>query len=164
MTTVSGTRSESDETGFQDLLRERLECVDREIEALGAEIRTLRARERDLATQRGHLAALLGLDPAPPPASEGNAAPGGSDRGGQPSVADRVVALLEEEQEPLHYREIERKLRSRGLAAGRGRDPANTLLSRYFNDPRLYRPRRGTYDLRSRDPEGRSVGTRRRAR
>ena len=62
-------------------------------------------------------------------------------------AADLVVALLEEVGEPLHYREIERRLRERGELESGGRDPANTLLARFFNDPRLQRTGRGTYDL-----------------
>ena len=61
--------------------------------------------------------------------------------------ADLVVALLEEVGTPLHYREIERRLRESGKFEAGGRDPANTLLGRFFNDPRLHRTGRGTYAL-----------------
>lgn len=64
----------------------------------------------------------------------------------QMQIADAVVALLEEVGEPLHYREIHRRLEERGHHVS-GVDPAATLLSRFFKDPRLYRPRRGTYGL-----------------
>lgn len=67
-----------------------------------------------------------------------------------PSPADLVVALLEEVGTPLHYREIERRLRDSGKFEAGGRDPANTLLGRFFNDPRLHRTGRGTYDLLAR--------------
>ena len=64
--------------------------------------------------------------------------------------ADAVVSLLNEVGEPLHYRDIHRELKARGrlefLYVG-GADPASTLLSRFFKDPRLYRPQRGTYAL-----------------
>ena len=60
--------------------------------------------------------------------------------------ADLVVALLDEIGRPLHYRDIHRELEERGHRVG-GADPASTLLSRFFKDPRLYRPRRGTYGL-----------------
>ncbi|HXF50331.1 MAG TPA: winged helix-turn-helix domain-containing protein [Dehalococcoidia bacterium] len=79
-----------------------------------------------------------------------------------PSLADMVVDLLREAGEPLHYREIEKRLRAKGLYKAGGRDPANTLLAHYFNDPRLFRPRRGTYALREWQPDALSVGTRRR--
>lgn len=67
-----------------------------------------------------------------------------------PYSADAVVGLLKEIGKPLHYREIHRELHTRDpLRHLRvdGVDPAATLLSRFFKDPRLYRPQRGTYAL-----------------
>lgn len=64
------------------------------------------------------------------------------------SDADLVVEYLREVGKPLHYRQIYDGLHKRGLDVG-GKDPANTLLSRYFNDPRLERVGRGTYALKS---------------
>ena len=70
-----------------------------------------------------------------------------------PSSADLVVGLLKSVGEPLHYRDIYEELKTNEFfrAAGPGSlgdvDPAATLLSRFFKDPRLYRPRRGTYAL-----------------
>ncbi|MGI8925414.1 MAG: hypothetical protein ACR2HN_02060 [Tepidiformaceae bacterium] len=61
------------------------------------------------------------------------------------SLADEVVELLRELGRPLHYRDIEEALRSRGKYHGGGKDPANALLATYFNDQRLERPSRGTY-------------------
>ena len=69
------------------------------------------------------------------------------------SSADLVVDLLKSVGEPLHYRDIYEELKTNEFfrAAGPGSlgdvDPAATLLSRFFKDPRLYRPRRGTYAL-----------------
>ncbi len=77
-------------------------------------------------------------------------------------AAELVVALLRETGSPLHYRAIEKELRSSGQYVAGGQDPANTLLAHYFNDPRLYRPSRGTYGLREWDKSARSVGTKRR--
>lgn len=76
------------------------------------------------------------------------------------TLADHVVELLTARGEPMHYREIERELRRRGLFAGTGRDPANALLATYYNDERLVRPARGTYAVKR--PGGRveSVGKR----
>lgn len=76
--------------------------------------------------------------------------------------ADLVVQLLSEAGKPLHYRVIERELRARGLYVAGGQDPANTLLAHYFNDPRVYRPQRGTYALRESDRGARNFGARRR--
>ena len=66
---------------------------------------------------------------------------------GRPSPADLVVALLHEVGTPLHYREIERRLRESGKFEAGGKDPADTLLGRFFNDARLHRTGRGTYAL-----------------
>ena len=73
--------------------------------------------------------------------------------------ADLVVNLLKSLGKPLHYRDIYEELTTnesfrdgflfeffRDGSLG-GVDPAATLLSRFFKDPRLYRPRRGTYAL-----------------
>ena len=74
-------------------------------------------------------------------------------------LADVVVKLLREVEGPLHFRDIERELRQKGVTLPGGKDPASNLLTRYFHDPRLYRPRRGVYALRGRLPV-RSVGER----
>ena len=64
-----------------------------------------------------------------------------------------MVDLLKSVGKPLHYRDIYEELktneffRANGLGSLGGVDPAATLLSRFFKDPRLYRPRRGTYAL-----------------
>ena len=89
-----------------------------------------------------------------------DSAPRNGRRSRGPTVADRVVALLEEHGGPLHYREIATKLAESGGVLPKGKDPAANLLAQYFKDERVYRPDRGTYALR----EGRkvaSVGTRR---
>lgn len=71
----------------------------------------------------------------------------------QQDSADLVVNLLKSVGKPLHYRDIYEELKTNEFfrAAGHGSlgdvDPAATLLSRFFKDPRLYRPRRGTYAL-----------------
>ena len=64
-----------------------------------------------------------------------------------------MVDLLKSVGEPLHYRDIYEELKTSEFfhVTSRGSlgdvDPAATLLSRFFKDPRLYRPRRGTYAL-----------------
>ena len=87
-----------------------------------------------------------GETPGPEPITTTALPPAAGRRGGT-SPADLVVALLGEVGGPLHYREIERRLREDGSFEAGGRDPADTLLSRFFNDPRLHRVARGTYDL-----------------
>ena len=155
---------DKDDAAFRELLRERLERVDAKLTAVTMEIGELRERERDLAAQRGHLAALIGPDAVPAVVPSGVTSARSVGNGGEESsTADLVVRLLEELGRPLHYREIESQLRQRGWAVAGGKDPANTLLARYFRDARLYRPKRGVYDLRSNDPDARSIGSRKRS-
>ena len=133
--------------------------------------RTVLTKERDAATEQlddlqrtvarlnadiGHIDALLGETSD----ADGVATARPSSPPSENRTADLVVALLGEKGEPLHYREIERELRARGDITIEGRDPANILLSRYFDDARLYRPKRGTYALRN-GRNVRSVGARR---
>lgn len=158
---VDSKQLDADESAFRDLLEERVERVDTELREVDSRIAELQERRRDLTDQRGHLVALMGeraLSQQPAPDLDASREPGAV---GSPSIADRVVALIAEVGKPLHYRDIEREMRARGQVAVGGRDPANTLLSRYFNDPRLFRPSRGTYDLRENGPGEKSVGTRR---
>ena len=61
--------------------------------------------------------------------------------------ADAVVDLLQEANEPLHYRAIYEILRGRGMEV-RGKNPPNTLLARFFDDPRLERVGQGTYRIK----------------
>jgi hypothetical protein len=138
---------------LHDVLKSRLAQIDKQREILVERRRELDAALNRIDEERGHIAALLQLDGSTV-AADVQATTLSDD------PADLVVRLLSEAG-PLHYREIERQLRSRGWYQAGGADPANTLLAKFFQDPRLYRPRRGVYAIR---PEGRtvqSVGTRR---
>ena len=74
------------------------------------------------------------------------------------ATADHVAELIAETGQAMHYRQIEEVLRSRGFFTGRGKDAANSLLARYFDDGRLFRPARGTYDLRRGEAPGQARG------
>ena len=78
---------------------------------------------------------------------------------GKNKLADAVVNLITEKGAPMHYREIYEALRQKGVDLPEGKDPATTLLARYYNDERLYRPKRGTYAIGDRR-RNRSVGVR----
>ena len=54
----------------------------------------------------------------------------------------RFVELLAETGQPMHYQQIYETLTERGMAIG-GKRPSNTLLSRFYNDPRLERVGQG---------------------
>ena len=143
------TRNGASDDGFETVLLARREGLAREHEVLSAEINTRERKRSELEEQISHIDALLGKGAVTERASA--AETGDSSSGNE--TADLVVDLLREVGRPLHYREIEQELRARGAIQAEGKNPANTLLARYFNDPRLYRPARGTYDLRN----GRSV-------
>lgn len=69
--------------------------------------------------------------------------------------ADAVVNLIAERGQAMHYLDIFAELVQRGFEVGGKRQP-DTLLSRFFNDPRLRRTARGTYDLAERRAPGRN--------
>lgn len=135
---------------FNKVLEDRLVQIDKERLALVERRRDLDATLSRLDEERGHIAALLGIE-----ASEIV-----TPRESTDDPVELVVRLLREEG-PLHYRDIERELRSRGWFQAGGADPANTLLAKYFQDPRLYRPARGKYALRPAGKTVQSVGTKR---
>ena len=141
---------------FLALAAKRANRLEADIGGLDSQIDQLRSRREVLHEELGHLQALLGRDrqAEEPPTPVPSSTPGESD-------ADKVVSLLANAKRPMHYREIERELRARGQLTAGGRDPANTLLARYFDDERLYRASRGTYALREWNRTARSVGTRR---
>jgi len=63
------------------------------------------------------------------------------------SVADACFSLLEELHQPLHYKEIAKKLQERHIYIP-GKNPAATLLSRINRDKRFKRSKnRGVYAL-----------------
>lgn len=139
---------------LKELLKKRLSQIDEEREKLAQRRSELDGALNRIDEERSHIAALLGLD-----ATSASAVKAEGGAFSQDPV-ELVVRLLDETG-PLHYRDIERELRARGWYRAGGADPANTLLAKYFQDPRLYRPRRGVYAIR---PEGRtvqSVGTKR---
>ena len=140
-------------------IRVRLSEIDQEITAIDAQLGNLQRKRDLLRGEKSHLEAALAIRAGDTSWSEriDRRSPVSTD-----SIADEVVALLSEEKQALHFREIEKELRARGLTTGGGADPANALLAKYYNDPRLYRPRRGHYALREWAPKARSVGSRKR--
>lgn len=136
---------------LQVALQGRLETQRAEMEKLDGQIERLSATRARVAKETEHLEGLLAIyGPTggsavsqPRPVRRGQAEP------------DDVVDLLRTEGHPMHYLDIEAALRARGFATGGGVNPANSFLARYYKDPRLYRPSRGTYALK----EWKSGGT-----
>lgn len=148
---------DGDEDQFLTLASERANRLEADIGALDSQIEQLRSRREALNEELSLLRALLGRKQQAEEFRVGVPHPACPSE----SIADMVVTLLGDVGKPMHYREIERELRRRGHIAIGGQDPANTLLARYFNDERLYRPARGTYALREWNRTARSVGARR---
>ncbi|MYE31771.1 MAG: hypothetical protein F4X80_03735 [Chloroflexi bacterium] len=148
--------ADSSSSTFEEALSTRRAVLAEQRAAAAEQLDDLERSIAQLDADIGHIDALLGEAPG---ANEvATAHPGAAPV--EKRTADFVVALLGEKGKPMHYREIESELRARGDIAIEGKDPANILLSRYYNDPRLYRPRRGTYALRN-GRNVRSVGARR---
>ena len=57
------------------------------------------------------------------------------------------MELLRETGGPLHYRQIYEELTAQGIEV-KGKNPPNTLLARFFADPRLERVGQGTYQVK----------------
>ena len=74
------------------------------------------------------------------------------------NAADKVVKLLQNVGRPLHYREIYNRLNALGVLNSRSATPAEALLRNFYKDKRLFRPRRGTYFLASRQGEAERTG------
>ena len=136
--------------GFLEIVEEQLKLcqqevrdLDQQIERKHQEIADLRA-ERGLAAKRAQqLEDVLG---GQEPDSVQQADPTPSPSPGKPLAdADAVVELIQE-CGAMHYLDIHRTLVARGFEIG-GEGKADTLLSRYFKDPRLVRVARGTYGL-----------------
>jgi hypothetical protein len=146
-------------------MAQRRERIDQRITTLRAEIDRLTGQLAVAEREREALMGLLALwesgpqDTATQYSSRANG--GISLAVGSLQVqdaADLVVKLLSEIKRPLHYREIESELRARNWYIAGGADPANTLLAKYFDDARLYRPSRGVYAIRPDGEVVRSVG------
>ena len=151
--TPTRTTDESRDS-FREALLAHRDRVVRDHASVSAELTELMQKRSRLDDELGHIDALLGENGDDACTDERESEPSGNE------TADLVVELLRETGKALHYREIEQELRDRGLIRVEGKNPANTLLARYFNDPRLYRPARGTYALRN-GRSVKSVGTKR---
>ena len=149
-------------------LKDEVRRLDIELEQLSTTIRSVEeaksAVQRQLGAWRVIATGTTGLsddnrssnqtgfpEPSEPPASTTLSTIGiarfGKSGNAVEDTAGAVVQLLSERDTPMHYREIYQELSSRGIDAG-GKDPAKTMLARYFNDQRLQRVRRGTYAVK----------------
>lgn len=141
------------EDGFLDLVEEQLKRCRQELSDLDQNIVRLQEQRADAAKRVAQLEDLLrgNRHPEQGEDAEPSLVPTSKPRG-PIADADAVVALIREHGEPMHYLEVHRNLVDRGYQIG-GKGKPDTLLSRYFQDPRLNRVARGTYDIVDRHPE-----------
>lgn len=148
---------------FVAQLRYRLQMALEESDRLANEAKKIDAEREKLAKQIGGFRNLLGDDEAQTPDGTTLQQPSKGRRSGfvpmprpplgRKADADDVYELLKANG-PMHYEEIFSEILKRGLKVG-GQGKPNTLLSRYFNDDRLERVKRGTYAVRETVEKGR---------
>ncbi len=159
---VDGSLPEDINAGeYRRVLNNRLLFVEGQVEVLARQIASLEETRSSLAEEAIRIRTLLGVHDNERPRAEGQLQHQHSQR--WKSAADVVVEYLDEVGAPVHYREIEKALRERGAVSLGGKDPANSLLARYFADPRLLRVSRGTYASKSKWT-GRGLSSRKRRR
>ena len=163
-----------EEENYRETLRQLLEEIERQISELRLEEERLNAQFKErvgllesnrdrFEAQKRHLHALLTLR------GESTASPRTSSKASDVQerflpIQDEVFNLLKAAGEGMHYKEITNRLENMGRYI-EGKDPAATVVSRIYQDPRFIRPSRGVYALREWYPKSaQSVGTRQRKR
>ena len=121
-------------SSFEYSLRSERDKLQRDIETLRNEISEREVAYRAKEKRLGHILALLDSEPRSPGKQSGSAnAP--ADRSTPTAqlldMAEQV--LRERRREPMHYRDLADELILRG-AVIRGKDPANSLVSRMTSD------------------------------
>lgn len=143
-----------DETLVQQL-KERLCRGEGELTRLDEQLEQLKANRDRLSGQVQIIRSLLGSVRSPVLAgtdTEQQSALGPDEQPlsvskGRQATADDVYELLRSRGE-MHYEKIFEAILKQGLEVG-GQGKPNNLLSRFFNDPRLERVKRGTYSVKS---------------
>ena len=134
----------------KEVARREWQRLNDQLEDIRAQITRLQDREEILEAQVEAWAVILsagGQCEARETDDSGTSATGPGRLLNKQESADAVVELLRETGEALHYREIYDILEDRGVEV-KGKNPPNTLLARFFDDPRLERVRQGTYQIK----------------
>lgn len=128
------------DSGFIELAQEQLESLEAQLAEVDADILERQGKRSVLVEQISRLRAVV----SPVATSPNRPRIGVVD---VQATRDAVVGLLGREGRPMHYRhDLWPKLAGIGHQVD-GKDPANTLLSRIFDDKRLRRVAPGTYGL-----------------
>lgn len=134
---------------YQWAIKNRMEILRRQIEEQTA---ARDAVESSIAKAKRELEYLKAAYPSL--SGNGSADAAAAKRITNADTADTVVELLSEAGNSMHYREIYRGLLERGLPPPVSGDPAQAVLARFYNDPRLSRTGRGIYALAGQSPNG----------
>lgn len=137
-----------DRSDFDAMLRRELDVASAKAAKLDAEIADRQVERQELADRMHHLQALLGASGT---TDKGASASGSFAPVETPEAADLVVAILSDAGSPLHFRDIYEEFVARGGSIG-GKDPANNLLTKFYDDSRVRRIGRGTYEIADGSP------------
>ena len=146
---MAQTNGKGVDSGFIELAQEQLDAVNTRLTEVDQEIAALQEERATLIAQRAHLEGLVN----PLVGANGT-------RSGKVDVQatrDAVVELVRARGTAMHFRD---DIYPALVAAGHdieGKDPANTLLSRIYDDERLRRTAPGTYELAERRGNGPSL-------
>ena len=126
----------------------QLEVLERQMRKLDEQLSVVQGERSRKGVMIRHLRGLLDVQGEDEEEGSRETPAYGSILGQRLSDADRVVEYLQESGSAAHYRKIYEDLKEVGVVAG-GKDPALTLLSRFYRDPRLMRVGRGTYRFKA---------------
>lgn len=129
-----------------------------EVRDLEAELRSVQRELERARNQLVHAEAFLDLEQRKATTQSSNASVSVPTKA---EICDNVESILRGNNKiPMHYRDLEKELRRRGIVIG-GKKPENGLVSRIYSDKRFVRPtRRGFYALREDYPDAKSIGER----
>lgn len=144
---------------YAEILRRKRTAVVAEIEELRLRLGQVTSQIATKEGQLRNLEELLALEEQPKESDQSTRS--ASVAGGR--IPDLAIEILRAAGEPIHYREIARRLRETGVHIP-GQDPAANLLTQIARDDRYGRTaRRGVYGL-TEWPSLRAAGTRPRLR
>lgn len=136
---MAQTNGKGVDSGFIELAQEQLDAVNTRLTEVDQEIAALQEERATLIAQGAHLEGLVNPSIGVSGSSSGKV--------DVQATRDAVVELVRTRGAAMHFRD---DIYPALVAAGHdieGKDPANTLLSRIYNEERLRRTAPGTYEL-----------------
>ena len=132
---------------FMRQAKAQLDMLEQQMRTLDEKLSALQTERSKKGVMIRHLRGLLNVRNDDDEQGQLDSLDSSSTNGQMNSDADRVVEYLRMRGLPVHYRKIYEDLNQEGIVAG-GKDPALTLLARFYRDSRLVRVGRGTYAVR----------------